>query len=147
MPPKKRTLLELFLSHITIENGHWLWTGCLDKDGYGVFHDNTKKRPAHVVAYKLYKADFNSSLNVLHKCDIRRCVNPNCLFQGTQSDNIKDCVQKGRHAEIRRTHCDKGHLYTEETTRIYVRKNGKKERRCKICCSPRGYLVRKDLKI
>lgn len=28
---------------------------------------------------------------------MRCCLNPSHLFLGTQSDNIKDCVAKGRH--------------------------------------------------
>lgn len=34
---------------------------------------------------------------VLHKCDNRRCINPEHLFIGTHSDNTQDCYDKGRH--------------------------------------------------
>lgn len=36
---------------------------------------------------------------ILHKCDNRGCVNPKHLFIGTNADNAKDKVEKGRQAK------------------------------------------------
>lgn len=33
---------------------------------------------------------------VLHKCDVRNCVCPSHLWLGTYSDNVHDCIRKGR---------------------------------------------------
>jgi hypothetical protein len=43
----------------------------------------------------------DTSLLVLHKCDRRKCVNPEHLFLGTHADNVRDKVTKGRQARVR----------------------------------------------
>lgn len=34
---------------------------------------------------------------VMHKCDVRNCINPNHLMLGTDSMNMQDMVNKGRN--------------------------------------------------
>ena len=67
---------------------------------------------------------------VCHHCDNPRCVRLDHLFLGTNSDNQRDAVSKGRHAETKRTHCPQGHPYDAENT---YRAPGDGDRRCKEC--------------
>jgi len=101
------------------ENGCWIWTGAKDFDGYGKFTIESKNRhnkviSAHRASLHFYiNFDFNSDLQVNHKCNIRACVNPDHLYIGTQKDNMRDYSNSI-------THCPKGH-------------NKKGKIKCKMC--------------
>lgn len=61
-------------------------------------------------AYEEYIGPIPEGLNVLHSCDNPPCFNPVHLFAGTQSDNIKDSVAKGRWpASGHKKFCKNGH--------------------------------------
>lgn len=78
---------------------------------------------------------------MLHTCDNPRCVDLDHLFEGSNSDNIKDCVSKGRNPEASKTHCKNGHEFTERNT--YVRTSrGWTERMCRRCRADRQNLSR-----
>lgn len=54
---------------------------------------------AHRVAWLIFKGLIPKDCHVLHKCDIPSCVNPDHLFLGTNLDNMRDKVKKGRAAK------------------------------------------------
>lgn len=126
------TLLEKFNSKYSIdENGCWIWGGSLRGQGYAQIYDGKKNTIGSRVSYALFKGPIPNGMHVLHKCDVRKCVNPEHLFLGTHQDNMIDKTKKGRSTNQNaiKNFCLNGHEFTQENTRIY--KNGK---RCCITC-------------
>lgn len=94
----KKTVSERFHEKIITskETGCWLWKGSLNNKGYGWININRKATLAHRVSWILKNGEIPPNMKVLHKCDIRNCVNPDHLFLGTLKDNMQDCSDKGR---------------------------------------------------
>ena len=76
-------------------NGCWEWTAGLNYDGYGCFCYNGNSRPAHRFSYTLHVGIIPEEIMVLHKCNNRKCVNPEHLYLGNNSNNMMDCVASG----------------------------------------------------
>ena len=55
-----------------------------------------KRIGIHRVAYMVFIGDIPKGHCVMHKCDNRRCVNPDHLTTGTKKQNSEDMVAKGR---------------------------------------------------
>jgi hypothetical protein len=78
--------------------------------GYGRFN----RMQAHRFSWEIVNGQIPEGLQACHKCDVRACVNPDHIFIGTQSDNLRDMVAKGRdnprrgeqHARARLTEQD-----------------------------------------
>jgi hypothetical protein len=114
------------------KSGCWEWLGAPNSKGYGSFTEITNKKwLAHRYSYFLKNKNHDTSLFVLHKCDNPKCVNPDHLFLGTQTDNMRDCVAKGRLNSFngRKKECKNGHKFNEKNT--YFDKLGM--RHCRQC--------------
>lgn len=71
----------------------WLWQGSVDRHGYATY--GKPSRLVHRYVYEQMIAP-PGDLQVLHRCDNRRCVRPEHLFLGTNRDNVNDMLAKGR---------------------------------------------------
>ena len=92
-------LMEKLLSRLEKTDTCWLFKGTIRPDGYGTVKVGRKGKSwlAHRLAWLVFNQEINDTLLVCHHCDVRHCVNPNHLFQGTHKDNTRDMMLKGRH--------------------------------------------------
>jgi hypothetical protein len=95
---------------------------CRTSKGYGVSSVTVGKRKymmrAHRVAWEMAHGPVPKGLSVCHTCDNPGCVNVEHLFVGSNKENQRDKVTKGRHHEQAKTHCPQGHEYSEDNTYI-----------------------------
>jgi len=94
---------QFILARITIdqESQCWLWTGGFGSSGYAKFGMDRASQRAHRVAWVVFKNEaVPRRLSACHKCDERRCVNPDHVFLGTCRDNMQDCIAKKRFVYI-----------------------------------------------
>lgn len=97
--PKTHTL-KTFLKRKKIKkSGCWDFTGSISAYGYGCIGYKGKVMQAHRLSWILHYGEISNGLLVCHKCDNRKCVNPDHLFLGTYKDNTNDMITKGRHVK------------------------------------------------
>jgi len=133
MGMNKKGPIERFMEKIEKHNsGCWLWKAGKGTTGYGRILFKGKVWQAHRFSYENFVGPIESGKYILHKCDVRNCVNPDHLYSGDQFDNMRDCSRRGRqkNGNNKKTHCPKGHPYLGENL-IIVKTTG--HRRCKAC--------------
>lgn len=80
-------------------DGCWLFRGHIDGIGYGRLPALGENK-AHRVSWIVHRGRIPFGMNVLHKCDVRNCVNPDHLWLGTQAENVRDMYSKGRNRVV-----------------------------------------------
>lgn len=76
--------------------GCWLWTGNVNRKGYGYIQFMGKSWLAHRLLYTLSVGPIPPGLAVCHHCDNPPCVRPDHLFIGSLVENNRDMLLKGR---------------------------------------------------
>lgn len=95
-PAEDVQFMKRFWAKVQKTTGCWLWTGAKGGGGYGAIKFEGKVVRAHRISWELVNGPIHDGLFVLHRCDVRLCVNPKHLFLGTHEDNMRDCSRKQR---------------------------------------------------
>jgi hypothetical protein len=112
-----------------LENGCILWTGSRSKDGkgYALFNIDGKTRVVHVYLWKHLIGEYEGHLD--HTCRNMGCINLGCLEVVTPRENVVIRGTGITAQNILKTHCPKGHEYTEANTYI----DNTNRRHCREC--------------
>lgn len=93
--------------------GCWIWIGSLNRGEYGQLTVGGKHMVAHRASFIAHGGILKPGQWVLHRCDVRCCVNPFHLYAGTPVDNRRDALQRSgwKHPYGQRDACRAGHVY------------------------------------
>lgn len=110
-------------------NECWNWRGGKPGKGYGRITVNGRGMPAHRLSVLLSGRPIPKGMFVDHCCRNTKCVNPRHLRVVTPRINSIENSIGPTAINASRTHCPKGHEYTEDNTRYCSRGH----RTCKAC--------------
>ena len=84
------------------ENGCWEFTGAISSSGHGNVRVKMPKRAGcvrfktmgtHVISFWVNK--HRTRKHICHECNFKPCINPDHLYAGTRSANMKQMVADG----------------------------------------------------
>ena len=102
----------------------WLWRGSTNPTTrYGKLSRRVNGQlithQAHRYAWMQVNGFIESYICVLHRCDVRLCVNPSHLFIGSRLDNARDRDEKGRQSQgENHARCLKGRFSVDDIREI-----------------------------
>jgi HNH endonuclease len=116
-----------------------LWTGRLDRDGYGV----KGHQRVHRLAYEAIHGRIPKQFQIDHLCMERACINVAHLEAVTSRVNTLRSPNTQASINTLKTHCLHGHEFTDENT-AYSSRGHRKCRTCNRRCSVDKYRRMKE---
>jgi hypothetical protein len=95
----------------------WLWTGDLDRAGYGKLWSDGRHQRVHRLAYEAWVGAIPSGMELDHLCRVRNCVNPAHLEPVTSRENTLR-GESFAAVNAKKTHCLRGHALDKANTYI-----------------------------
>lgn len=126
------SLNERLFTQVTVESptGCWIWQGDTNPSGYGRIRVDNRGVLVHRLVFRLTTGWWPNGES-LHSCDVRRCVSPLHVREGSHTENMRDMVSRGRLVswQSAKTHCPAGHSY--DGANLHVSARG--DRECRTC--------------
>ena len=121
---------EEFLLFVRKTSTCWYWLGDITSNGYGCLTVNGKTVLAHRESFERFVRPLLPGEIVHHVCQHKLCIRPD-------KEHIDACTQKnhpdaGGTINRNKTHCPRGHEYTEANTRFM---KGRFGRQCRACAN------------
>jgi len=110
-----------FFEKINFDGDCWEWMAAKNSDGYGDMWVTDRLVKAHRISWMIANGSIPNGMCICHHCDNPGCVNPDHLFMGTHSDNMKDAAMKGRNKIPRSTGEEHGISKLNETEVLSIR--------------------------
>ena len=80
-----------------VENSCWVWLSAVwgNNNSYGCFHCPERKHGirAHRYSWEMVNGKIPKGLCACHKCNNKLCVNPDHIFIGTHTDNLRGAAK------------------------------------------------------
>lgn len=97
---KIQRMRNCFEKHVIRNEDCWGWNGSIEKNGYARMScRDIPARHAHVASFLLFKGNIPKEKQINHLCLKRHCTNPDHLYLGTQTENMKDKILANRQAK------------------------------------------------
>lgn len=112
------SMLDRINNYKVIETGCWIHLNKPLNTGYVVLRYKASGGShlylAHRLSYAIYVGTVIEGMDICHTCDVRNCVNPKHLFQGTRQTNLQD-MRKKRRGSVR------GHAQVSESEERFIK--------------------------